>query len=292
MAKANIPTYDICSLVMGKPTQEDVVVARFPEYLATHSDIHFPHRHSFYHLAFFTSGSGTHTIDFERFPVKPGQLYFMVPGQVHGWYFEGKTNGYVINVSAGFFNVFLKDADYIERFPFLSGVAAEGVVELTATALKEVQRIFEEMLQEVATEQPFNMDMLRLLMLELFIRVGRSTQQGAIRQDMLHNNLLLRNFRKLVEQHYMQLRLPKDYAAMLYVTPNYLNAFCQHMLGKSAGEVIRDRVLLEAKRLLVNADTNISAIAYQLNFADNSYFTKFFRKYAGVTPEEFRKNIV
>ncbi|SHM27274.1 transcriptional regulator, AraC family [Chitinophaga jiangningensis] len=292
MAKANIPTYDICSLVMGKPTQEDVVVARFPEYLAAHSDIHFPHRHSFYHLALFTSGSGTHTIDFERFPVKPGQLYFMVPGQVHGWYFEGKVDGYVINVSAGFFNVFLKDADYIERFPFLSGVAAEGVVELTATALREVTRIFEEMLQEVATNQPFNMDMLRLLMLELFIRVGRSTQQGAIRQDMLHNNLLLRNFRKLVEQHYMQLRLPKDYAAMLYVTPNYLNAFCQHMLGKSAGEVIRDRVLLEAKRLLVNADTNISAIAYQLNFADNSYFTKFFRKYAGVTPEEFRKNIV
>ncbi len=277
---------------MGKPTQEDVVVARFPDYLAAHSDIHFPHRHSFYHLALFTSGAGTHTIDFERFPVKPGQLYFMVPGQVHGWYFEGNVDGYVINVSAGFFNVFLKDADYIERFPFLSGVAAEGVVELTAAALKEVQPIFEEMLQEVAAERPFNMDMLRLLMLELFIRVSRSTQQGAIKQDMLHNNLLLRNFRKLVEQHYMQLRLPKDYAAMLYVTPNYLNAFCQHMLGKSAGEVIRDRVLLEAKRLLVNADTNISAIAYQLNFADNSYFTKFFRKYAGVTPEEFRKNIV
>lgn len=89
----------------------------------------------------------------------------------------------------------------------------------------------------------------------------------------------------------MQLRLPKEYAALLYVTPNYLNAFCRHMLGKSAGEIIRNRVLLEAKRLLINADMSIAAIAYQLNFADNSYFTKFFKKYAGVTPEEFRKNI-
>ncbi|MFB6457636.1 AraC family transcriptional regulator [Chitinophaga sp. Hz27] len=292
MAKAAIPTYDICSLVMGKPNQEDVVVARFSDYLAAHRDIHFPHRHSFYHLALFTSGHGTHTIDFERFSVEPGQLYFMVPGQVHGWYFEGKLEGYVINVSPGFFNVFLKDADYIERFPFLSGVATEGVVQLTQQHVPEIAHLFEGMLREVCTDQPYNLDMLRLLLLELFIKVSRFTHHGPIKQEMLHNNLLLRNFRKLVEQHYMQQRLPKDYAAMLYVTPNYLNAFCQHMLGKSAGEVIRDRVLLEAKRLLVMADTSISSIAYQLNFADNSYFTKFFRKYAGVTPEEFRKNII
>ncbi|RAJ85845.1 AraC-like DNA-binding protein [Chitinophaga dinghuensis] len=292
MAKAAIPTYDICSLVMGKPTQEEVVIARFPDYLAAHSHIQFPHRHSFYHLALFTSGGGTHTIDFERFPVKAGQLYFMVPGQVHGWYFEGPTEGYVINVSAGFFTGFLKDPDYVERFPFLSGVAAEGVITVNNQAMADIQPLLEGMLQEVNSDRPYNLDMLRVLMLEMFIRVSRSTQAGPVKQEMLHNNLLLRNFRKLVEQHYMQQRLPKDYAAMLYVTPNYLNAFCQHMLGKSAGEVIRDRVLLEAKRLLVNADTPISNIAYQLNFADNSYFTKFFRKYAGVTPEEFRKNIV
>jgi len=62
------------------------------------------------------------------------------------------------------------------------------------------------------------------------------------------------------------------------------------MLGKSAGEVIRDRVILEAKRLLVNLDLTITNIAGKLNFADNSYFTKFFKKYTGQTPEDFRKN--
>jgi AraC-like DNA-binding protein len=60
-------------------------------------------------------------------------------------------------------------------------------------------------------------------------------------------------------------------------------------VGKTAGDLIRDRVVLEAKRLLVNADLSITQIAYELNFGDGSYFTKFFRKYAGVTPEEFRR---
>jgi AraC family transcriptional activator of pobA len=291
MSKALIPTYDICSLAMGMPASEDILVAHFSEYLAAHKDIHFPHRHSFYHLAFFTAGGGSHTIDFERFPVKTGQLYFMVPGQVHSWFFEGQIEGYVMNVSAGFFNAFLQDPAYVERFPFFSGVSAEGVVQLPETAIPVVTELFASMLKEMDGTQAYSQDMLRLLVLEMFIQVSRGSRQGLAKQEPPHNYVLLRNFRKLVDQHYMQLRLPKEYAALLYVTPNYLNAFCRHMLGKSAGEIIRDRVLLEAKRLLINADMSIAAIAYQLNFADNSYFTKFFKKYAGVTPEEFRKNI-
>ncbi|MGF6845020.1 AraC family transcriptional activator of pobA [Chitinophaga sp. W3I9] len=291
MSKALIPTYDICSLAMGKPASEDILVARFSEYLAAHRDIHFPHRHSFYHLAFFTAGGGSHTIDFEKFPVKPGQLYFMVPGQVHSWFFSGGIEGYVMNVSAGFFNAFLQDADYVERFPFFSGVSAEGVVQLPKAAIPVVTAQFEGMLKEMKGDQAYSQDMLRLQVLGMFIAVSRASRQGETRQELPHNYVLLRNFRKLVEQHYMQLRLPKEYAALLYVTPNYLNAFCRHMLGKSAGEIIRDRILLEAKRLLINADMSIATIAYQLNFADNSYFTKFFKKYAGTTPEEFRKHI-
>lgn len=276
---------------MGKPASEDILVARFSEYLAAHRDIHFPHRHSFYHLALFTAGGGSHTIDFEKFPVKPGQLYFMVPGQVHSWFFSGGIEGYVMNVSAGFFNAFLQDADYVERFPFFSGVSAEGVVQLPKAAIPVVTAQFEGMLKEMKGDQAYSQDMLRLQVLGMFIAVSRASRQGETRQELPHNYVLLRNFRKLVEQHYMQLRLPKEYAALLYVTPNYLNAFCRHMLGKSAGEIIRDRVLLEAKRLLINADMSIATIAYQLNFADNSYFTKFFKKYAGTTPEEFRKHI-
>jgi AraC family transcriptional activator of pobA len=60
------------------------------------------------------------------------------------------------------------------------------------------------------------------------------------------------------------------------------------MLGRPAGEVIRERVLLEAKRLLVSSAIGIAEIAWELQFKDNSYFTKFFKKYTGTTPEEFR----
>jgi len=79
---------------------------------------------------------------------------------------------------------------------------------------------------------------------------------------------------------------------MLYVTPNHLNALSKDITHRSAGELIRDRVILEAKRLLINAKMSISEIAAELDFIDNSYFTKFFKKYEGVTPEVFRKQVI
>ena len=77
---------------------------------------------------------------------------------------------------------------------------------------------------------------------------------------------------------------------MLHITPNHLNAVCTKVYGHSAGEHIRNRVMVEAKRLLVNMPgVTVAEIAYQLNFDDNAYFSRFFKKYAGETPEKFRK---
>jgi len=65
---------------------------------------------------------------------------------------------------------------------------------------------------------------------------------------------------------------------------------CNDFLGISAGTLIRERVILEAKRLLINRDLMVAEIAEKLNFADQSYFIKFFKKYEGITPEKFRKS--
>src|SRR5688572_26901093 len=104
MKKEKIPVYDNCSI--GNPGDE-FFIDRFANYLARHyHNLHWPHRHSFFHLVLFTKGSGSHTIDFSRYDVKPNQVYFMMPGQVHGWEFKGKVDGYIINFSDSFLKSF------------------------------------------------------------------------------------------------------------------------------------------------------------------------------------------
>ena len=292
MKKPNeiIPVYDICSLANTMHLQDDIIAENFADYLKRHPDLHFPHRHSFYHFVYFTKGSGTHTIDFERFRVKPGQIYFMVPGQVHTWNFEGVTDGYIVNFSESIFQSFFKDSS-LEKFSFFSGNTVDGVITLKKSAAI-VASLLDAVINEAAGNSIYNKDMIAIDLLSVFIHISREIATGNTKPVIRQNQLLLQNFRKLVNEYYNHKRLPKEYAAMLYITPNHLNALCTDMLGKPAGEVIRDRVLLEAKRLLINADINISEIAWQLNFKDNSYFTKFFRKYTGITPEDFRRSVI
>ena len=266
------------------------MIEHFRDYLEKHyQQLHHAHRHSFYHLVLFTKGAGSHTIDFVKYPVRVGQAYFMIPGQVHSWHFEGEVDGYIVHFNESLFTSFLQDGQYLERFHFFSGNSEDGVVELPSSVLEVVATLFDSMLAEVASGEAFQLDMIRMKLLEFFILVERADAGRAGQQFPPQKLSLLRNFKQLIDKQFRQLKLPKEYAELLHVSPNHLNAVCQEMVGKTAGDLIRDRVVLEAKRLLVNADLGITQIAYELNFADGSYFTKFFRKYAGMTPEEFRK---
>jgi len=289
MAK-KLPVYSICTIkgVQSKP--DDFIVSRFGQYLAQRNYLLQPHGHSFYHLVFFTKGGGKQAIDFTSFPVRPGQIYFMNPGQVHNWLFSGEVDGYIVNFSENFFDSFVKEPNYLECFPFFEGYGEDQVIHLTGHCIKEVTELFERLLIELKSVKSHATEMIRTLLIQLFITVTRQMEPARLKQLSKPGYTTLRNFQKLVNENFIKLKLPSDYAAILYVTPNYLNALCRDLLGKSAGEIIRDRVMLEAKRLLINADISISEIATQLSFQDNSYFTKFFKKYAGKTPEEFRKD--
>ncbi|MGF7038768.1 AraC family transcriptional regulator [Mucilaginibacter lappiensis] len=286
----NVPLYDICSL--SDIDQDDIIISRFEPYLQTHKNLFATHRHSFYHLVLFTNGGGTHTIDFENFEVKPGQIYFMIPGQVHSWSFEGFTDGYIINFSASFIQSFILQHGYLDNFSFFSGNLADAVINLPDETYAAVKPLFETILAEAASPATASADMIRLLMLQIFILVNRLSANPVLGGNSSYNQILLKSFKNLIEHHYTDIKLPKDYAAMLYITPNHLNAVCKDLMGVSAGELIRNRVLLEAKRMLTNPQLSISEISLKLNFSDNSYFTKFFKKLEDITPEEFRKKII
>ncbi len=288
MKKSTFPVYDIATLSDFK--QEDIQVSRFAPYLDIHPNLHSPHKHNFYHLLLFSEGGGSHSIDFTSFRVKSFQVYFMIPGQVHSWSFEGHIDGYVINFSGQFFQSMLLNPDYLEQFAFFGGVAEDSVIDLPEELHSEVKRLFEHIIAESEKVAPFSADMVKSLLLQFFIMAGRLGTQQARPAVSPYNYTLFKNFQRLVEKNFAELKLPRDYAALLYVTPNHLNALCNEVINLPAGAVIRNRIILEAKRLLTNFDLSIGEIAYRLGFQDNSYFTRFFKKQEKIGPEEFRKH--
>ncbi len=285
--QTNIPRVDISTLSAYR--NDDILISRFAPYLAIHPNLTSPHRHSFYHLLFFSEGGGRHTIDFNHFDVKPYQIYFMVPGQVHSWDFEGNVDGYVVNFSSSFFQSFLLKSEYISQFSFFNGGTTESVIDLPEAVQHPILSLFEKLVTESQQHNVLKEDMLRVLLIQIFISVQQSISSEQRNSTPFQAHPVLKNFQKLIEKNYLEIRLPGQYAKLLNITPNHLNALCKEHLGIQAGEVIRNRVVLEAKRLLVNLGLSVSEVAYKLNFNDNSYFTKFFKKEAGMSPEAFRK---
>lgn len=285
--KSKIPIYDIENFNAYK--NDGILVSRFGHYAQQHQHLHSAHRHTFYHLVFFTEGVGNQQIDFKHFPVKPGLIYFMVPGQVHSWDFKTPPDGYILNFSGDYLSSFLLSKDYLDKFTFFSGEPNEQVIELSETLQHKITAIFEDILKEGQRELPIQDDLVKILLIRLFIEIARATMPAKQSKGSTYNHTLLKSFQKLITTNYAELKLPKQYAELLYITPNHLNALCNDFLGVSAGKLIRDRVILEAKRLLINLDLRVAEIADRLNFADQSYFIKFFKKYEGITPEKFRK---
>jgi len=292
MPKQILPVYSISTLKDTNPSPKDFVADHFEHYLNEHKNLHFPHKHSFYHLVYFTEGSGRHSIDFVNFPVEVGQIYFMIPGQVHAWEFEAKPDGFIVNFSEEYLNALIVNARYLDQFSFFSGIASEQVITIPTEERPRVEVILETVIREGNSKEELKDDFARTALVQLFIQVSRYASKEDVKQQNTYNYLLLRNFQKLIDLHYKEKKLTKDYAAMLYITPNHLNALSKDVTGRSAGELIRDRIVLEAKRLLVNAKMTVAEIAQELDFIDNSYFSKFFKKYVGVTPEIFRKQII
>ncbi|HRO45320.1 helix-turn-helix transcriptional regulator [Agriterribacter sp.] len=288
MAKPVYPTFDIHNLVANKSHNDLLNADRFKRYLSSNPHLGVVHNHAFYHLVYFTEGSGEHVIDFVTFPVQKGMIYFMRPGQVHKWYFNEDADGYIVNFSATFFDQLFINSSFIDQFSFFDQVAAHQVLLLKEDTQRQVEQLFEKILCEQSEKPPSSQLMIATLLLQLFLTVERNDPKTIKEETAGYNSVILRNFKRLIEDNFKTIRLPKGYAALLYITPNHLNALCKDYLGISAGEVIRNRIILEARRLLINFDLSVGDIAQELNFPDNSYFVKFFKKYTHSTPEAFR----
>ena len=109
----------------------------------------------------------------------------------------------------------------------------------------------------------------------------RERAQGA-------RDTLLRRYLALVEQHYREHRPLSFYAEALGVTPDHLSRTCRQATKQSALQVLHERLLLEARRLLAYSPMPVTEVAQQLGYDDAAYFSKFFSRSVGNTPSEYR----
>jgi len=157
---------------------------------------------------------------------------------------------------------------------------------------RRLKRIAGDMVGEIALRRDgFEIAMrsqLALLVVEISRLISEDRSKGT--EHTVYIDEKIEQLRQLIEENFHETRHLTDYANWLNMTPDRLNEHCKRVTGKTAGSMVRQRLLIEAKRQLVYSDLSVSEIAYDLNFSDPSYFSRFFRKSTGVTPQQFRSD--
>jgi len=149
--------------------------------------------------------------------------------------------------------------------------------------------LFDGLLQEYKNEKQLWEQKMLLLIAEIYIEISRQYASKELNPGSLIYLTKFQEFEKLVDEQFEQLKSPKEYAAYLNITERHLNRICKSCMNKTTTDIISDRVVLEAKRLLVNTDLSVSEIAAELGYFDNSYFTRLFKLKCKETPVVFRK---
>lgn len=266
--------------------KSDFYVNSFQNHLITHPFVEDPHRHNFYLLAFFTKGSGTHEIDFDTFDVCPGSVFMLQPGQMHHWSLSEDVDGYVLFYSQEMYNLYFGEKD-IDSFPFYFSIATKPEIVLSQPEVEGLLPYFEMIFRESNANELFKKDKILNLLDVIHIDLARIFQE-TVAPEIHSYNVKLKQFRQLLEENFRNEKSAAFYAEGLHITLKHLNRICNETVNKTTTEIISDRVILEAKRMLMDKKLLINEVATKLGYDDYSYFVRFFKKNAEMTPKEFR----
>lgn len=285
-----IPVLNISQFKESTPLN-DVYINSFSNHIQLNKNlINKPHSHNFYLCVLFTKGTGTHEIDFNTYSINPGKVFFLKPSQTHFWKFATQPEGFILFHSQEFYELkFLEHT--LHSFPFFYSYQNPPVLELAPKQLNELNLKF----QEVYTEYLQN-KLLRELKIvnsinNIYIELTRVYTVNINLEKLNSSNYsnILEHLESLINTHFYKEKFPKFYANKLSITTKHLNRVVKKTLNKTTSQLISERIILEAKRLIVHSKGNLSTIAYTLEFSDYSYFSKFFKSKTGMTPLDFRK---
>lgn len=250
-----------------------------------------PHRAGFYHILWFQSGQHIHLVDFEPIEIQPNSILFLSKDTVQRFDERGNFEGKAILFTDSFFCKTEEDTKFLRRTNLFHDLFSVTQIHLESTN-SAIPMLFQQIEDELyQAKDQFQSDILQKFLYTLLLQSERVKYgQGftEIKKSADLDYVML--FRDILESSYKTQKQVAYFADQLSITEKRLNQATKAVLGKTPKQVVDDRVMLEAKRLLAHTNESVKEIAYLLGFEEPTNFIKFFRKHYHTTPVEFREH--
>lgn len=252
-------------------------------------EIQQPHIHSYFEIIYVLNGSGTCSIDLHQYTIQRSQVFCIKPGQIHQFCLHYNTAGFVICFSETFISVNEIELDSGYNTSFFQLFSKFNGVVLTDEIISDLQEIICKLKKEAEHCHLHKTAILKRYFNIFLIYLSRQFEASSGAVASTRNEELVQNFMRLLDKNFKEKKMVSFYAGALCLTPNYLNEIVKKTTGYAAGYHIRQRIVIEAKRMALYSDNSMKEIAYRLGFLDTAHFSKFFKVIAGENFSEFKK---
>jgi len=292
MSVAALPLFHL----YGDPPDDAAFDFIHIETIAARSSVHDwtirAHRHrNLFQLLLIEQGGGEMSFETATVPFAAPCAILVPATTAHGFRFTPRvTDGWVVSFTEDVAGALGEQSG--EALARLKAVAGDPLVPLSdSSEARRLSTLCADLHEEGALAREGHRLAMRALLALIALEVLRlavsRARSGAV--TLTRADARVEELRRLLDQHFRQERLIRFYAEKLNMTPDRLNDHVKRATGVTAGHLIRQRVLTEAKRQLVFTNQAIHEIAYDLAFSDPSHFARFFRKQTGMTPQAFRE---
>lgn len=170
------------------------------------------------------------------------------------------------------------------------GSSQPPVISLSEKEQRSFETMFSVFKEEFETKDNVQGEMLRVMLKRLLIKSTRLISHSRGLEEMAQPQRdVIRKFHILVETHFKQKHQVTDYAKMLFKSPKTISTLFKKAGYDTPLTIINERLLLEAKRLLLFSDKSAEEIAYEIGYKEGAHFSKFFKAHTGLPPVSFRE---
>ncbi len=271
-------------------SQEFEIVDIGELYLNFRDTLTTTHRTDFYHIIWFQKGSPTHLVDFNPIKIKPNTLLFLNKDIVQRFDNKIKIDGKAILFTDSFFCKTEADTTYLRNNILFNDLFSVSQIQLnnqTNLFAEHLQQMTNELLNSKDNSQA---DILKNLLHNFLLHSEREKRKQnfiEIKKDANLDYVML--FKDLLEKNYKTQKQVNYYAKAMIISEKRLNQATSKLFGKTPKEIIDDRIMLEAKRILSHTNESVKEICFYLGFEEPTNCIKYFKKHSTITPTEFRE---
>jgi len=250
------------------------------------------HRHDrFFQVHYVQSGAVRVYLDDQQY-LESGPMFFITPPTVpHSFVTEADSEGHVLTVRQQLVWELIEADRSLASGPQIppACVALARLGPEFGAEARRLSLLFEELQREAAEQAPGREQALLALTRLILISLLRLSANSLKARPARHEDLqIFHRFNELIEAHYLQHWSLSRYARQIGVTEARLNDVCRRIADLPSKRLVYERLMQEAKRLLLFTASTVNEICYQLGFKDPAYFSRFFQRNAKLAPGEYR----